>query len=123
MPRAPKPLSTDLDPAEHSLELLELAETRHPLNVQIPEYDWRRAPELAIARGDESVSDVVRRALRRELDDAPEAERIRREAETGLRLEIERRQRLQQYENQPHPQATDTGSAEPEQPSQRNSAD
>lgn len=93
MPRPTKQLPVDLDLDENELDLRELAEERHALNVLVPEFDWLRAQELAEIRGDDSVSDVIRRALSRELNDAREAEHLRIEATNRLKFERDRRQR------------------------------
>ena len=91
MPRAPKPLPAQLDPEIHSRELMDLAEERHPLNVQINEFDWRCLQEIAIRRGEEFVSEVVRRAIRREIDEAQDVEQVRQRAIRDLEYELERR--------------------------------
>ena len=88
MPRSPKPLPVELDPSEHDLDLIELAEQRHALNVLVTEYDWLRAQELAELRGATSVSDIIRSALDRELNDAPERDHLRAVATRRLRDEL-----------------------------------
>lgn len=66
----------------------ELANEKHPLNVLVSEYDWQRSLEAARLENGASVSDVVRRALDRYLEQHPAAAHIRSVAEMALDFEV-----------------------------------
>jgi Arc/MetJ-type ribon-helix-helix transcriptional regulator len=78
-------------------EVQDLASQRHALNVLITEYDWQRALEAVRLEGLDSVSDVVRRALRKYLDEHPAAELFDEAALHSLKFELMRQKRRRPY--------------------------
>jgi Arc/MetJ-type ribon-helix-helix transcriptional regulator len=69
--RRPKQLPVSGLAAELPDDLQKLASRKHAINVVITEMDWLLATHEARSQEEESVSDVVRRALRALLDSSP----------------------------------------------------
>lgn len=104
MKRGPKTKATEeeldswFSAAEPSTEPLAdevraIAAERHALNVLIAEGDWRGASEIARLDARESVSDVVRSALRRYIEQHPLEPGIRKMVEESLEFEHRTRER------------------------------
>jgi len=72
----------------------EIAKERHALNVLVPELDWLRSQELiGLQAGIDSVSDVVRAALKAYLDNHELTDHLFDGAMYALRFQAERERR------------------------------
>lgn len=90
-------------------EIIELALTRHALNVLILEFDWQRAIEAVRVDDVDSVSDIVRYALAKYLDEHPRADLLRDFAQDALKFELSRRKRREPY----LPTGSESGGSDP----------
>ncbi len=84
-------------PSEFSKpEAAALAGNKHALNVSVCEFDFQRARELAALEGYNGVSEIVRLALAKALDEHPQADKIGESAVANIEFAARRTAQMQE---------------------------